>query len=195
MRALPALLLLALMACGGPGPTEWQYSPGAIAPDYQDALKDWTRSAETYEYFESRVFVKATWFSPAFAAAHARYRAQRLGLSPAEAEAALAAALASARQEVRIFAAVVTNDSFWNDMHRPGGTLRPTLRVGDDVVEANRVEKLTDNEMADLRPFFPYVNDLTTGYWLVFPLPEDVRLLHLRIAGPPAVIDLAWETR
>lgn len=196
MRATAAMLTASLLVgCGGPGPTEWQYAPGARPADYDDALNTWTRSAETYEYFESRVFVRATWFSPAFAAAYVDYQIERLGLSPDEAEALLERTLEAARGEVRFFVAVVTNDPLWNDMHQKDGTLRATLRVGEEAIDPIRVDKLDDDEMADVRPFFPYADPLTTGYFVTFPLPEERRRLQLRIAGPPAVIDLVWKTR
>ncbi len=187
-------LALLLPACGGPAPGRWAYD-AAGRPEYADALKTWTRMEETYEHFESRVFVRATYFSPAFAAAHSRFRAQRFGLDPATAKRSLTQAVGAANDKAKFFVSVVTNDPYWNDMHRRDGTLRATLRLGDEAYPPIAVRRLTNDEMADLAPFFPYIDLLSTGYWATFPLPPDRKRVWLRIAGPPAVIDLVWATR
>ena len=192
MKALLPLLLLA--GCGGPAPARWAHD-STDQPDYEDALRDWTRQRETYEHFESRVFARSTYFSPAFAAAHARYRAQRMGFDPATARKASGEAVAAAQREARFFLSLVTNDPYWNDLHQRDGTLRATLRVGDNAYPPLKVRRLSNDEMADVQPFFPYVDLLANGYWVVFPLPESRERIQLRVAGPPAVIDLLWETR
>ncbi|MCA9558609.1 MAG: hypothetical protein KC583_08605 [Myxococcales bacterium] len=72
----------ALIGCGARTPELWAVNEEQVAAtlDYDDALRTWTRSAESYEAFESRVFVTATFVSPAFAAAKARFEAERLGM-------------------------------------------------------------------------------------------------------------------
>lgn len=193
MRGL-LLATLLLQACGAPPPGRWAHDPADRTP-YDEALKTWTRAQETYEHFESRVFVRATYFSPSFAAAHARFRTERLGLDPATAKRSLNQAVSAAGDKAKFFVSVVTNDPYWNDMHRRDGTLRATLRMGDEAFPPIAVKRLTNDEMADLAPFFPYLDLLATGYWATFPLPPKRKRVHLRVAGPPAVIDLVWDTQ
>ncbi len=191
MRALLAALVLT--ACGAPPPGRWTHDPKDI-PSYDDALRTWSRDAETYEAFESRVFVRATYFSPAFAGAYQTYRAERLGLDPATARANLEESTRRASEEAWFFMSVVTNSAYWNDLQQKRGTLRATLRLGDKAYPPLEVSRLNSDELADLMPFFPYIDELSVGYWAVFPLPEDHKTVHLRVAGPPAIVDLKWET-
>ncbi len=183
-----------MSACAAAPPGRWAHDP-ADRPTYERALSTWTRALETYEHFESRVFVRATYFSPSFAAAHARYRAKRLGLDPGTAQRSLVQAVAAATDRAKFFISVVTNDPYWNDMHRRDGTLRATLRLGDEAFPPIAVKRLSNDEMADVQVFFPYIDLLATGYWVTFPLPPDRKRIHLRVAGSPAVIDLVWATR
>ncbi len=194
MKARALVCALLVSACGAPPPGRWAFEK-ADRPEYADALRTWTRAVETYEHFESRVFVRSTYFSPAFAGAHSRYRAKRLGLDPGTTRRSLAQAVSAAEDRAKFFVSVVTNDPYWNDLHRRDGTLRATLRLGDEAFPPIAVKRLTNNEMADLAPFFPYIDMLATGYWVTFPLPPKRKVVHLRVAGPPAVIDLVWKTR
>jgi hypothetical protein len=193
-----AALAFLLLGCGGGAPQVWMQEGIAAADDgdYGEALSAWTRSRETYQAFEGRVFVQATYVAPRFAHAHARFRAERDGRPAGEVRQAAEAAGAQARNEARFFVAVNTNDPYWNDLDRAQPTLKVSLAGRDGVVaQAKEIRRLTADEMADAVTYFPYATPLTRGYWLVFPLPEDHRSLRLRIAGPPALIDLRWETR
>lgn len=189
MMRITLLASLLLLGCGSA-----KVPAGAnqtLRDDYAGVLKASTRSAETYEHFESRVFVKATYFSTGFAQAYARQRAERLGMTASEAEAELSRLSTEAKDEVRLFVQVVTNDFFWNDLDNPKGTLRARLIVKGESVDPKKITRLTDNDMADMTPFFPYVSALARGYWVVFPRP-DTDTIHLRIAGSPAIVDLEW---
>ncbi|MEZ4468185.1 MAG: hypothetical protein R3F60_33585 [bacterium] len=188
------LLGLATASCGPPPTASYRLPEDATAPEYERALAAWTRKGETYEYFESRVFVRATLFSPAFAASFATRRSQRLGMSPGEARAERSGRVGQAESEVRFFAAVVTNDPFWNDLDRgEGATLRARLMSGGEAVAPTLVKRLTDDELADMAPFFPYADPLSRGYWIVFPAPKADEDIHLRISGPPAIVNLRWK--
>ena len=193
MRYALALLPLALAACGAPPTAPFRLAEDATAPAYEPALAAWTRKGETYEYFESRVFVRATLFSPAFAASFATRRAQRLGMSPTEARAERAGLVSRAGEEVRFFAAVVTNDPFWNDLDRgEKATLRARLMANGEAIVPTAVQRLTDDELADMAPFFPYADPLSRGYWIIFPASPEGEDIHLRISGPPAIVNLRW---
>lgn len=186
-----ALLGALLIGCGG---TQMPMPPGAqstLRADYADVLKRSTRSVETYEHFESRVFAKATYFSLPFAQAYARQRSERLGLSPLESKAELERLEKAAKGEVRFFVQLVTNDYFWNDLDKYKGTLRARLMVNGEPVDPKKITRLTDDDMSDMTPFFPYVSVLARGYWVTFPRP-DVGTIHLRISGSPAIVDMQW---
>lgn len=194
MKRLISLGILVLAACGAPSPASWM--PQKPLPEYADALRTWTRKAETYEAFESRVFVRATWFSPAFAAVYAARRAERLGMASAEAQNEAAAHIDAAQREVRLFVAVVTNEPFWNDLERgEAATLRARLMHQGNALAPVRIERISDDTLADMGPFFPYADPLTRAYWITFPMPAEgvAQGLHLRISGPPAIVDLHWE--
>ncbi len=170
----------------------WDHDP-ARSGDYEQHLEDWTRFAERYEAFEGRVFLRATCFSPAFAAAYARNEAKRYGYDRAERTAHVSKAVEGASKELRFFVAVVTQDPNWNDLHQRDGSLRPRLLVGGDALAPKSVKRLNLDELADARAFFPYADSLTRGYWLVFERPVEPKTIRLRLAGPPARVDLAWE--
>ena len=190
--ALALILLTAAAACG---PVKVPLGANqTLSDDYEKVLKAYTRHEETYEYFESRVFVDATYFAPAFALAYAQQRTERLGLTVSEGQAERARLLERANSESRFFLAVVTNDFFWNDLDRKDGTLRARLIVDGEAVAPIKITRLTDDDLSDLIPFFPYVTMLGRGYWAVFPRIEG-KDVQLRIAGAPAIIDLKWSER
>ena len=193
LGAFALLLTLAATACGGPVKVPLGANQ-TLSDDYEKVLKAYTRHEETYEHFESRVFVDATYFAPAFALAYARQRTERLGLSPNESKAERERLLEQANTESRFFLSVVTNDFFWNDLDNKKGTMRARLIVDGEPVDPIKITRLTDDALSDLIPFFPYVSQLGRGYWAVFPRIEG-KAVQLRIAGAPAIIDLKWSER
>lgn len=196
MRILCLLALWLSCGCSGSGPQIWMTEGIAAANDvnYGAALRDFTRGKETYEAFESRVFARATYFSPRFASAYARFRAERDGLPASEVQAAVEAAGKTAKAEARFFLAVVTNDPYWNDLDEADGTLKVRLWVsGGGPLRPRSIRRLSNDEMSDAVTFFPYAGPLTTGYWISFDPPADRRALRLKIAGPPAQLTLEWE--
>jgi hypothetical protein len=193
-RALALLALVGLGACGGPSaPMLATDVPARLPAEYEAALDRWTRGGESYEAFEGRVFVRSTWFSPEFAAAYADRSSERLGLSRAEATGGRAALVKNASEEARFLVVLNTHDPRWSDLGAPGSTLRVALRQGEDEVRPTAVDRVDEERQADLFPFFPYVGPLTTVYWVTFPPVPDPKHVTLRIAGPPAVVDLKWE--
>ena len=186
---------LALCATAGCGPVKVPLGANqTLSDDYEKVLKAFTRHEETYEHFESRVFVDATYFAPAFALAYAQQRQERLGLMPNEAKVERERLVQRANGEARFFLSVVTNDFFWNDLDRKNGTLKARLIVNGEAVAATSVKRLTDDEVSDLVPFFPYISMMGRAYWAVFPKPEG-KAVQLRISGSPAIIDLKWSGR
>ena len=165
------------------------------AAEYTRAVEQWTRHEERYKQFESRLFVRATYFSPSFASAYAAYEAKRLALPRARQTERLAELNRSARTTARFFLSVATHEPLWNDLDRKGGSFRVVLIEGDDEISPVRIERLSQDELADARFFFGYAGPLDTGYWVEFPRPANPKRVHLRLAGPPAVLDLTWNSR
>ncbi len=189
-----ALIALALCACGGPSaPMLATDAPVRLPAAYEGALNRWTRGGEAYEEFVGRLFVRATWFSPAFAAAYAERAQERLALPTSEATGRREALVKTAAEEARFILALNTHDPRWSDLGGEGSTLRVAIVQGGEEIRPTSVEQVSDERQADLFPFFPYVGPLTTVYWVTFPQLPDPKRVTLRIAGPPAVVDLHWE--
>ena len=185
-----------LLSCASAPPPPWTPASPPY-PDYEDSLNAWTRTGAHYHELEGRLFVTATCFSPDFASAYARQRAQRQGLPSTEAAMLQRALVQAADNEVRFFMSVATSDEHWNDLDDSQSSLRLRLFYGQggDFIEPLSIERVESDELADLRLFFPYSNQLAVGYYVVFPAPPAHQYLRLRVAGPPAVIDLNWKTR
>ena len=187
------MLVFSACAASRPAPT-WKLGAG-LPPAYDEALVDWTRRTEHHDGLQSRVFARATYFSPAFADAYSRYEAVRLELPTAEGERRRAARVADAEREVRVFIALATTDSLWNDLDHSRGSFEVTMVDGDVRVPATRIERLSINETADAKFYFPYLGPLDVGYWVTFPAATAPKHVHMRLAGPPAKIDLVWVSR
>ncbi|MCA9540830.1 MAG: hypothetical protein KC620_18145 [Myxococcales bacterium] len=189
MRAIAACALL-LLGCATTRP--WQ-APDQAPEDYATALRDWTRRSSTYDGMDGRAFAIVTWMSPRFAAARAAEHAARIGATAAEAEQMRTEAVAAAEAEARFFIALTTLDPYWNDLDK-GDSLAARLEGDGQWQAPTRVHRLTNDEMADAKTFFPYADPLTVGYDVTFAQPTDRRRVRLRIAGAPARLDLEWET-
>lgn len=195
-RHLGVILVGLLVGCASGPPAQW--APASPPhPSYTKSLNAWTRTGAHYHELEGRLFVTATCFSPDFASAYARQRARRQGLPATEAAMLQRALVQAAHNEVRFFMSVATADDHWNDLENPKSSLRLRLFYGlkGEFIEPLRIERVDADELADLRLFFPYSNPLAVGYVVLFPAPPAHSHLRLRVAGPPAVIDLDWQTR
>lgn len=188
-RALLAGLAALIAGCAA-GPVAW--TPAAAPAALDDARAAYTRKAEVYEELQGRLFVRATLHAPPFAAALADWKAERFGLDPAARAAAVAAAVAQARDETRFFLALATRHHEWNDLGHRDGTMRVRMQVGDEWVEPVSIHQLDLNEMVDRRVIFPYAGDLTIGYDIVFPKVTDPKRIRLQLVGIPARGDLVW---
>ena len=187
-------VLLTLTACGGTPVPSWEVAPDTAS--FKKVQAAWTRSGELYEHFEGRLFVSATWISPAFAKRYAQQRAERMGLDQPSAEAEIAQAVANASEQAQFIIHVVTQTSRWNNMDRPSGGLRPQLFINGIATQATSIKRLSFGEIEDERPFFPFISPLGHVYRVQFPQPTDRSRVILRIAGPPAGrLDLEWKTR
>lgn len=198
MRPTPALLISLMLAGCGARPTPHWAAPDegvAASTDYEGSLKDWTRSGQNYELFDTRASVYATYLSPRFVADYTAHQGDVEGLPDAEIMRLRAARIARAEQEARFLVSLSTREMPWDDLGRGDGTMRVVLREGEDEIKPISLIKLTRQEMMVTRLYYPHLSPLTNGYWITFPKPSTPKAVTLRIAGPPGQIDLKWESR
>jgi len=212
---LAAGLLLAAAACG-PGrlplrPPETGYGP----EDYGDVRDDWTRRAEDYHnIIEGRLFISATFFSPAFRAAWLQKAAQVFGWDGAARAHAERDIEAEGRSWYTFFLAVGTHDWAWNRLDSKESIWHVWLE--DDAgrkVAAAEIERLT-KKRGELEAFYPDLDPFREAYLVRFPRPggptaeraEAERVggplpriepgsgsFRLIVTGAPAGITLEWE--
>ena len=101
----------------------------------------------------------------------------------------------AADQRLRFFLVLSTRDPLWNDLTSSEPTLKVRLHTSDGQksIKPASIKRLSDNQMSDYRPFFPYANGLTTGYLLDFPMPKRLEVLRLKIGGPPGLLEMQWQ--
>ena len=162
------------------------------APGWASTSPAWTRHGEAYEAFEGRLFVTGVCYSPQFVDAWTRFRAEREGWPAERRDATLLSEATEASRRLRFLVGVVAQDDRWDDAG-PSSSLEFTLRVDGRVVAPASVRHLTDNELADLIPYFRWLTPLHTGYLVDFPPQATPQRLDLRVAGPPARIEMTWE--
>lgn len=195
-RSAAALLLLALSALPGcgPGPVQWA-AADRETPDFEATRTAFTRSAQAYEGADGRLFARATWFSPRFAAALAHWQAQRAERSDEARATAVNEAVTKAKAETWVFLALTTGDYEWNDLGEPNSTLRVRLQVDDRWLDPVAIDRLSVDQMADRRVVFPYAGDLTVGYDIVFPQIAEPGRVRLEVVGIPGRAELSWTVR
>ena len=64
-----------------------------------------------------------------------------------------------------------------------------------EVARPTHIKRLSENELSDYRPFFPYANRLTTGYVIRFATPQRLNRLRLTVSGPPGLAEVAWQIK
>ncbi len=158
---------------------------------FRGELETWTRRGESYEGFEGRLFVHATLFSPRFIARYAEHRAERESWTAERLASTQVADAAHVSAHTRALVALVPQDGRWDDLGHDG-TFHPTLTVDGHAFESSAVVRISDDDLADLALYFPYLSSLSTAYWVDFPALKTPRELELQIAGPPGVVTVAW---
>lgn len=195
--AILAGALSVLAACGGQGPVTWKPDGSETAGQtYTELRKQWSRHAETYFDLEARILVDATLMAPGFAAALEKERAELEALTTAERAPRVAAAVAEAEAETVFVVSMVTNQYVWNDLDNEAGVFQARLVTSEGkVLEPLKVHRLTDREVGQLRPLFPYIPASGVVYRMRFPGLPEPRPVTLRISGTPGVAELVWELR
>ncbi len=194
-RALLCLWALTVLGCASQQSVRW--SPDSPAPtSYDRMLKQWTRSAVAYDTVESRFFVTATCLSPVFNAAYIVERTRVGGLAGGEVYSLTQEKKKEEERGITFFIAIATQEQRWNDLDRDGGSLSVRMFVdeGGDAIAPLEVVRLSEDQLADYRPYFEYADRLRTGYLAVFQRQKKLKQLRLRIGGPPGMVQLRWLT-
>ena len=188
-----AVALLLGVGCAVPKAIQWQSSNPQRG--YRFTLTDWTRTSVAYHEFQTQLFVQGTLLSPAFTQIYSREFARRAGLTKTQAAAHREKALKDLEGSIDLFMAVATRDAHWNDLDEKAPTLTIRMYIDDnsEALLPTKLLRLNDNEMADKRPFFPFADQLKTGYMLKFPYkgpkPKKVRVT---VSGAPGLSELNW---
>lgn len=184
--AAVALAGFALAACGGP------------LADYDDARDEWTRSQETYESFESRLFIDATLKTGPFIERYVDAYARIFDLTEAQRAALADSEYQEARTGWTVVAAVFTHDPDWDDLDPDAGIWSIYLEnAAGERLQVGEVDELDDDNPTWVR-LFPYVGYHDTLYELRFPRPEGTSFagpgdrIALVITGAPARVRLEW---
>jgi hypothetical protein len=186
-----AALLLAT-ACVSEPTLRWS-ADTTNARGWSDVRAAWTRKGALWDAFEGRVFAQAIPLAPPLVAAWEQDRALRQRTpSSASTEPGRSLALAVSPGTLVVFAAITPQDQRWADTRE--GSLEFFLVQPDGVRPALSAQRLSEDELSDLRPWLPMFDALASGFRLVFEVPPDVTRagVSLRVVAPPGAVDLKW---
>jgi hypothetical protein len=173
-------------------------SPNAPAPGdeetYARALERYSARGEVYEGLDQRLFVAATYNSPAFVEARVRRRGAFLVQPAQEIEKALADELAAIASSDVVFMGVHANNPRHEDFGRPQSLWRLALASESAETTPTKVERVGRPD-ENLRSLFPYLREFWVGYWLHFPkLSTGAEKLTLRVASSLGRAELSVRT-
>jgi hypothetical protein len=174
---------------------------GGCASDfrnYEKSRRRWTKRVETYESFESRLFVKATLKTEAFRAAYVEAYGQIFALDKPSRDALLEVELAEDATEHVVIVASFANSLDWEDIDPKAGIW--DVRLENDAGRALRPTKMKrlDESNPTWQRLFSYLEFHDRLYEVHFPknasdpLVKSGDPVHLVIAGAPAQVKLTW---
>lgn len=202
MIRTPAIVaLLALAACAGPGPITLTDSWPTRTRDYDDVVRDWTRTGSLMRDFETVITVDATFESPEWRAAYVAERTRREKL-PASDTAALLSAQKQANAESYAFELLVsTHDPRWNDLQKGERSMWRLALMNDRGQQVTPTSiKREQRPDAVVRAWFPRMGDFSEAYAVRFPrsvdlLGDGARALILRVSSASGAVQLSWRSR
>ncbi len=186
-----AALLLAT-ACASEPTLRWS-ADTTNARGWPDVRAAWTRKGALWDAFEDRVFAQALPLAPSVTTAWEYDRALRQRTpSSASTEPGRSLALAVSPGTLVVFAAITPQDLRWADTR--DGSLEFFLVLPDGARPALTAQRLSEDELSDLRPWLPMFDALASGFRLVFEVPPDVTRagVSLRVVAPPGAVELNW---
>ena len=174
------------------------------ADDYEKVTTRWTRRAEAYEYFESRIFAYGTFKSWDFRQAQIARRSTSERLPSADVKRLVAAERTAVESGHTVFLAVHTHRWEWNHLEETGDKALWRIRLVNDSGDSAapvEIERLGTRN-ARYTALYPYYKDFYVGYMVRFPLVSEAGKpildastgsFSVRISGPQAAIDMKWE--
>jgi hypothetical protein len=176
---------------------------GCAVSHYDGVREHWTRSERLLKELDMPLHVHATLFSPQFAAAYLKKRAQIFRLTASEQLAEERQLRDQAGSGYYFFVSATSHERNWIDFERPNSVWRIALlndkgeQVAPSKIQLERINA-TVNEL------FPYVTEFARVYTIRFPLalPDgrplvrsgDERLVLL-FTGPLGHAELTWRSR
>jgi hypothetical protein len=191
-----AALSLALSACatariprigGDPPPAD---TDPALESAYQQTLERATRSQGIYDLMDTRLFVHATWESPAFVEARVNRYGRFRALPPDELRASMEAERQRLADVIEFHLAVHANDPRMDDFDRPSSMWRLALVVDGREYAPKLIERIgrTNTEQ---RSYYSYMEPFWVGYRVRFP-KVDTRAMTLKIASAAGKAELVF---
>ncbi|MEZ4268098.1 MAG: hypothetical protein R3F39_17165 [Myxococcota bacterium] len=166
--------------------------------NYEKTRRRWTKRVETYESFESRLFVKATLKTADFRAAYVDGYGTIFALDQATRAGLLEGELAEDAKEHVVIISSFANSLDWEDLDPKAGIW--DVRLENDAGRALRPTQMKrlDESNPTWKRLFPYLEFHDRLYEVHFaknpsaPLVKAGEPIHLIIAGAPAQVKLTW---
>jgi hypothetical protein len=167
--------------------------------EYEKTRRRWTKRVETYEHFESRLFVRATLKTEDFRRAYVDAYGTIFALAEPARRDLLEVELAEDAQSYVLIVASFANALEWEDIDPKAGIW--DVRLENDAGRALRPTKMTrlDESNPTWKRLFPYLEFHDRLYEVRFPkdpaapMAKPGERLHLIIAGAPAQVKLTWD--
>ncbi len=167
---------------------------------YQQILNRWTRRAEIYNGFDSRVFLAGTIQSLSFRKARIKRVARFRGMSPVEIEKAWEKEREEYFKNVEILIAVHVNERRFDDFSRSDSIWRIVLETENGVVFPFSVKRLR-RPTVTMRVLYPYIDEFWSVYRISFSWPssEDQKVpaelgrIMVRFSSSLGKMDLVYD--
>jgi hypothetical protein len=160
---------------------------------YQEVLDRFTSGRGVFDGFDTKVYVRATWFSPTFVEA----RMQREALFKAWPKKLYEEKLELERTRVsdatEFFFAVHANDYKFEDFGQPNTMWRLALVVGGEELPPVSIERLGRSNV-EMRSYYSYMENFWVGYRIRFPKHEFTKgeIFHFKMASALGLAELPY---
>jgi hypothetical protein len=197
VRRLWLALLLLGCATGKVPRVPGDLPPAADDPQaeaaYQELLGRSTQHRGVYDNLDTRMFVYATWQSPAFVDARLKRWAAFRAIGPDELVKLKADEGARLKDATEFFVAVHANDWHYEDFDKKGSLWRLVLVTGGEELLPTSVERL-GRPTVELRSLYSYLEPFWVAYRVRFPAAKSGsgQSMTFRLASPLGKADLPF---
>jgi len=206
MRLFCLCLCFVAILCAGCASVKGLEALKPAGPDlaYQETFEQWTKEARIYDGFETQLFICATFKSLPLRMAFVQEHARVYGLLPREKGKMEADQKAASQSSLDFVIAAYVPDDKYNDFSQTKSVWSIFLENGEgEREEPLEVRRLSEQDGAALKYFYPYFTPWKRAYLVRFPLrgPEaredflrpGIERLTLTVRGPMAVAELKWD--